>query len=214
MTLVEERGRFAAGLAGHLVDALEGPAGCQGLPERVSRHFAYRADDERLFVLAGPQEAARPATLDLALAYGLSYAGDRDLTVVLLAGGAEATVRRAAWLDVPVRVVEYDPADPAPDPRPRARSRPGRSSSRGFAADGHPQLRPAHRNGYRAWHCRGRSVLRITTGATGVVIPAGVDGTDGGHGSPLRSSSTSPTSWRPTSSSGCVERWRRPSTSV
>jgi hypothetical protein len=204
MTLVEERGRFAAGLAGHLVDALEGPAGCQGLPERVSRHFAYRADDERLFVVAGPQEAARPATLDLALAYGLSYARDRDLTVVLPAGGAEATVRRAAWLDVPVRVVEYDPADPAPDPRPRAlparavvleglRGRPlvplpapaapARLASAGRLAawaDGHPLLRPAHRNGYRAWHCRGRSVLRIATGATGVVIQAGVDGTDGG----------------------------------
>jgi hypothetical protein len=205
MTLHEDRDRFASGLARRLVDALGGPAGCDGLPERRSRHFAYRADDQRLFVLAGPQEAARPATLDLALAYGLSYAGDRDLTVVLPLAGTEATVRRAAWLDVPVRVAEYDPTDPAPDPRPRvvpARAvvleqlqgrplvpvpGPGEpaelSSVRTLAAwaDRHPELRPAHRNGYRAWHCRGRSVLRITSDAMGLVVQAGVDATDQGR---------------------------------
>ena len=204
MALVEDRARFAAGLAEHLVEALDGPAACQGMPERVSRHFTYAADEERLFILAGPQEATRPATLDLALAYGLSYAWDRDLTVVLPMGGAEASVRRAAWLDLPIRVVEYDPNDPAPEPRPRViparavvleelRARPlvlppGGPEQTDVAwvsvlaawAEDHLQLRPAHRNGRWAWHCQGRSVLRISRGAGELVIQAGVDTAGGG----------------------------------
>jgi hypothetical protein len=42
------------------------------VPERVWADFADKADDQRLFVLAGPQQPAAPATLDLALTYGLA----------------------------------------------------------------------------------------------------------------------------------------------
>src|SRR6266511_5970028 len=93
MSLAQDRERFAGGLAQQLVRALDGPPGRSGLPERVSQHFAYAADDERLFVLAGPQELTHPPVLDLALAYGLSYVGNRDLSVVLPRDGPGVTAR-------------------------------------------------------------------------------------------------------------------------
>lgn len=146
---------------------------------RVSGYFSYFADADRLVVVAAPEK--RPEEVDKALAYGLSYAGDRDLWLALPAGTAAATLDRVAFLDVPVRVFEHGAGVPVPRIVPSkhtvlVRAREARLATEVHDlgatgacvaplvawADAHPDLETAHRSSYLAWHCRGRQVLRIS----------------------------------------------------
>jgi hypothetical protein len=65
------------------------------LEEKVPRRFAFFGDTDRLVVIAGEQEDAH---VQLALVYGLSLRGHRDLTLVLPAGHSNATEQRIPWL--------------------------------------------------------------------------------------------------------------------
>jgi hypothetical protein len=60
-----------------------------------SKRFAYFADGRRLLVVAGAQEERQ---VELALAYGLHWRGDRELLLALPAGMSTATQQRVPWL--------------------------------------------------------------------------------------------------------------------
>lgn len=77
--------------------------------------------DDTLFVAVAPFEHHREAAF--ALAYGLTYAGDRELVLVLPAHLSGPSLRRCAFLDLPIRVIEYEPRTvSAAGPSPPARS--------------------------------------------------------------------------------------------
>jgi len=65
-----------------------------------SRAFHYFADGQRFLVVSG---VADSKVVQLALAYGLTYRGDRRLVLALPAGYSEATMQRAPWLRDDVR---------------------------------------------------------------------------------------------------------------
>ena len=108
--------RFARRDASNLAEKVSGSKTVEFDPgRRVSETLVLRAtpDGERLVVLVGPGED--PGDVDAALAYGLSYQGDRDLLLVLPEGQREIrglepvaswwpTCARAAHLWTPVRV--------------------------------------------------------------------------------------------------------------
>lgn len=87
---------------------------------RTSAATVLRRDsrDATLAVLVAPGESA--ATTDRALAYGLTYQGDRDLLLVLPGSRGPdpclptivPTASRLPWVATPVRIVAYDPDDP------------------------------------------------------------------------------------------------------
>ncbi len=186
--------RAAAGAAGPLVP-LEVPEGW-----RASKAMTLLRDpdDSVLVVVVSPDE--QRATLDLALAHGLSFQGDRDLRLVLPDEGAERwrpTLWRMAWLRPSVRLLLYTPgeADLAEqivpprwqvlaamrtDDRLRIDDHDlgaGRVFVDGLVArlDADPRLQAAHRESYRAWHVLGRQVLRLQRGPRGLVrMTAGV----------------------------------------
>lgn len=186
-----ERERFRTDSAVHLAEKAGLPSAPWTSERRVSGHFAYFSDSQTLVVAAGPQETDRD--VDLALAYGLSYSCDRDLVLVLPAGRAAATLHRVAWLDVPIRVFEFDeayiepvviPARIAVGERAKEQIAVGRHSLRNrqqwvaplldeIASD--ERLVEAHRSSYLAWHCRGRQVLKLRWTRSGVEAVAGVD---------------------------------------
>lgn len=115
------RQRFAVTVAPRLAALLLGDDGVQhdpGVRVPAATRLYRSADGERLAVLVPPGEA--PRTVDAALAYGLTYQGDRDLLLALPthAGGdpvpeaAMPSVIRAAWVVTPVQVFIYDPDPP------------------------------------------------------------------------------------------------------
>ncbi|MGY1680633.1 PGN_0703 family putative restriction endonuclease [Geodermatophilus sp. SYSU D01176] len=73
-------------------------AAAMGIPERSSDgrsdRFAYFADETRFLVVAGPQEGD---AAQLALAYGMTWAGDRRLVLALPHGHCTATAQRIPW---------------------------------------------------------------------------------------------------------------------
>ncbi|MEQ1504670.1 MAG: hypothetical protein ABMB14_20690 [Myxococcota bacterium] len=157
---------------------------------RTSDFFAYFADSDRLAVVAGPHE--QPVDVDKALAYGLSYSGDRDLLLLLPAGACWPTLARVAFTDVPIRVFEHDEAGVRPLVVPSRRAvldgmRTGLVTAvhelaaralwvAGLVAwaDAHPELNGAHRQSYLSWHCRGRQVLRVQKVGGGLQVVGGV----------------------------------------
>lgn len=72
------------------------PSGQSGFSAR----FAYFATDSDLVVVAGPQEKQNA---DLALAYGLTYCGDRKLALVLPEPYAFPTLQRVPFLKTDLR---------------------------------------------------------------------------------------------------------------
>ena len=65
-----------------------------------SARFTCFADQERLLVVAGGQEGRQ---VELALAYGLSWAAGRQLLLALPRGMSSATAQRIPWLSSDVR---------------------------------------------------------------------------------------------------------------
>ena len=78
----------------------------------LSSRFSYHGTDARFVVVAGAQEKR---LVDLALAYGLTYCGDRRLALVLPRAWAFPTLQRVPWLKSELRptVYVYDPGKPA-----------------------------------------------------------------------------------------------------
>ena len=156
----------------------------------ASEYFAYFGDGESLAVIVASQETSRD--VDKALAYGLSYAGDRDLLLVLPKAQTWPTLARAAFLDVPVQVFEYDDVGIAPLVIPAEREvfERLRGGIRTGVHDlgeqqswveellqwtgGQVELSRADRNGCLTWHCRGRQVLKVRRADAGFKIEAGV----------------------------------------
>ncbi|MEX5636820.1 hypothetical protein [Parafrankia sp. FMc2] len=166
------------------------PYTCPGFP--LSSALVFFADATTLAVLVGGEEDA--LTVDSALAYGIAHAPGRELAVVLPAGAEAATVCRAAHLDRPVAVWTHDgtavtrvpPAERADVPaemrETKLRGGEHDLGTRGgwiehliSWADRHPDLVPAHRGSYRAWHCAGRQLLNVRRSRTGLALVAGVN---------------------------------------
>jgi len=176
-------------------------AGRVGLPtaplnsvgHRLSTLFDFRVNDHTLAViLSNPDLPQHQA--DLALAYGLAWVGDRDLVIVLPASRVEPTRERLAFIEVPVRLWEFD----ATGVRPVAPLTKGEVLER-FAeplrgtiahdlrdrtawvadlltrAHEHHDLDAVVRPKYLAWHCEGRQVLKVQRSTAGLSIVAGVD---------------------------------------
>jgi hypothetical protein len=98
-TASSERARFNAVDAPQIAASIDPtliPAPDQG----GSKRFAYFADAQRLLVVAGPQEQR---DVELALAYGLHWRGERELVLALPAGMSTATQQRVPWLRADVR---------------------------------------------------------------------------------------------------------------
>jgi hypothetical protein len=166
-------------------------------------YFAYFGDRDTLAVIVGAQEGDRD--VDKALAYGLSYAGDRDLFLVLPAGRTWPTLARAAFLEVPIRVFEHDDVRVTPViiPSPLEVFASARRGIHAAIHDlgqrqawvhelilwatAHPDLARADREGSLSWHCRGRQVLRITRVGARLNIVVGVleTGARARHGPPF-----------------------------
>src|SRR4051794_16117815 len=70
-----------------------------------SERFAYFGSDRQLLVVAGEQEERQ---VELALAYGLTWRGDRELVLALPAGMSTATQQRVPWLRSDVRPIVWE----------------------------------------------------------------------------------------------------------
>lgn len=156
----------------------------------LSTQFGWFADEDRLIVVGCPGESQRD--LDFGLAYGLAHAGDRELVLVLPRGSETATQRRIPWLDTHVTLHVHDQnAVHRVPPLARHEVLIGYDDSIAAAAhqlgergewvdrlttwaDTCPELVPAHRKSYLAWHCRGRMLLKVRRSRGAVTVTAGV----------------------------------------
>lgn len=109
-SIANRRERFEAEVAPLLVQQTVG-----ALPAwrttKLSKRVSFFRDDHTLCVVAHPSGDQRDT--DTALAWGLAYAGDRDLALFLPDRAEEPTLQRAAWITVPLRVFTYDDNQPA-----------------------------------------------------------------------------------------------------
>jgi hypothetical protein len=161
----------------------------------LSKRFAWFATDDQLVVIGTPVEA--PRDIDLGLAYGIAYARDRELVLILPAGMEEPTRIRMPWIDRAIRLATYDSGGAVTELPPYAKTETLASYSDPIAdsdhllgdhetliarlrqwADDCPELTAAHRGSYLAWHCEGRLVMRIQRVKGGVRVSAGVHATD------------------------------------
>jgi hypothetical protein len=155
-----------------------------------------------LMAVVGAHEAVD--AVDEVLAYALAWQGDADLVLVLPEGRMGLTLERLPFIATPVRIFTYTSdlhLSPTVIPAPAeilqmAATRPLRATSPHDlggtqslwvedlikTADEHWALVHAHRATYRAWHCRGRQVLRIERVKPGLKITAGVDYSKPGNG--------------------------------
>jgi hypothetical protein len=158
----------------------------------LSRKMSFFADDDRLVVIV--PWGRRGPDVDEALAYGLAYAGDRDLWLVLPHHSVTATMDRLPWIDAPVRVWSHGAEAVVKELLPLRRVDVlGRYRVDALETAEHllgdpaawvapltawaqaaPSVRPAHRPGYLAWKCGGMTVLRLTRTGNGVRVQAGI----------------------------------------
>ena len=175
-----------------------GPTSPFEVKGRLSTLCSFFADDDRLLVIAKP--FVDQSSADHALAWGLAYRGDRQLSVLLPVAVAEPSRLRAPWFAPSVRVLTYskDQVD-EPDPLTQIESidryrhwveevpaELGQQSSwiqpllewlRTV-----PAVEAVARNSYVAWHVHGRQVLKMTPGRNRLAIVAGVDAQSEFHG--------------------------------
>lgn len=190
--MAARRAAFTAGPAIELARAVRPgvTAWSAGGRMPLSKLFAWFADEDALVVVGCPLERQRD--LELGLAFGLAHMGDRELILVLPAGTEEPTRRRLPWLDVPVRIFTHEGGvvtavpllaraevlalvnDEVVTTTHRLRERTGWVERLLQWAGSTPELVPAHRPSYLAWHCHGRMVLRIKRSRGGLTVTAGV----------------------------------------
>jgi hypothetical protein len=160
----------------------------------MSKRFTYWANDKHLLVVVPPLAGGR--TADQALAYGLSYTGDRQLALALPENTVTATLRRLPWIESTVTVYAVGESDLS-DIRPLDRltrdevravtsafGRPDHDLGPGAPAvasliewaNKNAHLTPSHRTSALVWKCRGRKVLELRAASGSVSIVAGVTG--------------------------------------
>jgi hypothetical protein len=189
-------------------DNASGIAAAIGMTRRSSDgrsdRFTYFEDDERLLVVAGPQEGD---DVQLALAYGLTWAGARRLVLALPRENSTATRQRLPWFAEDRRPelwlhdasgVEAVPChDRGATVRavlerlggvsPRAEFTAAATALRLGAAAGavdllvdwatrDERLDAAHRQNERSWHCSGQRVLSVRRTRSGLRLLAGIHG--------------------------------------
>jgi hypothetical protein len=93
MSLQQDRRRFNAQTAPVLAERVGVPGSWNG---HGSERFAYFCDDQRLVIVAGPQEGRY---VDLAFAQGLEHRGSRRLVLILPQEHAFATLQRAPYAE-------------------------------------------------------------------------------------------------------------------
>jgi hypothetical protein len=198
VSLQEDRKKFNAQTAPRLAKRV-------GFSKRWTGHgserFAYFFDDERLAVVAGPQEGSQ---VDLAFARGLEQRGSRRLVLILPEDHAFATLQRAPWFradarpevylhdgvtthgcDLPTRdeTVRRLAAkhEGSPEVELRKATTPAYLGACSDAvydlvewATKEPLLDAGHRRGERSWHCMGQKVLSIKGTTIGLAITAGI----------------------------------------
>jgi hypothetical protein len=174
--------------------AVGGPSTRLSVKERLSTLCHFFADDEQL-VLVG---RAGIDDVDLALAWGLAYRGDRSLALVLPADQASPTMIRVPWLVPPVRVFTFTNDGVVAEPPPLSQAESiasfaGRTSivehpsTLGATADWvapvlewtatAPGLNRDERSSYVTWQVGGRRVLTMTPSAKRLTVVAGVQST-------------------------------------
>ena len=178
-----------------LSDAVGGPTSPFEPEQKLSSLCSFFADEDRLAVVADTQ--ADQNSVDLALAWGLAYRGDRSLSLVLPSDRAEPTLIRAPWLMPPVRVFTYEGAtlaEPLPLTKDQSlhwfRGRTWAAADPEMLGDKADWVRPViewasiapqvdlvTRSKYVAWHVAGRQVLKMTPTKKRLTIVAGVDST-------------------------------------
>ena len=194
------RARFNTEVASKIANKL-------GLPDQqpsgYSKRFAFFADEARLAVVAGSQEAD---DVELALAYAVRHANGRALTLVLPHGLTNATTQRVPWLRAQFRPAIYThrngrdiqilPSLSQQDTvAALSQTRKGLSPTEELSKATAPVnlgkstegvwglvewattcalLDPGHRSGERSWHFAGQRVLSITRTKGGVSIVAGI----------------------------------------
>jgi hypothetical protein len=164
--------------------------------QKLSTLCEFFADDDQLVVVARPDIKAKDC--DLALAWGLAYRGDRQLSLILPVQPALPTRARAPWFLPPVRVFTYEGASRVEEPPPMTQQESIRAfAGRTWDVDQPavlgdkaawvqavldwttiaPQVDMVERPSYVSWHAAGRQVLKMVPTARRLTIVAGVDST-------------------------------------
>jgi hypothetical protein len=163
--------------------------------------FAYFCDDQRLLIVAGPQEGSH---VDLAFAQGLELCGSRRLVLILPEDHAFATLQRAPWFKADARpdvylhdgVTTHACELPTQDETVRRLAAKHEGSPqaelRKAATPAHlgvrsstvydlvewvtkePLLDASYRRGEQSWHCMGQKVLSIKVTTAGLAVTAGI----------------------------------------
>jgi hypothetical protein len=198
MSLQEDRTRFNTQTAPVLAERVGVPGPWNG---HGSERFAYFSDDQRLVIVAGPQEGSH---VDLAFAHGLAHRGRRRLVLILPEDHAFATLQRAPWFKadarpdvylhdgVNTRACELPTQDEtvkrlaakhkgSPQDELRKAAMPAHLGVRSSTvydlvewATNEPRLDASHRRGERSWHCMGQKVLSIKVTRAGLAVIAGI----------------------------------------
>jgi hypothetical protein len=172
-------------------DVIGGPTERFRPGKALSKMMGFFADTDRLLIVVPSSRKARDA--DLALAYGLAWAGDRDLWLALPEDSYDATMDRLPWIETPVRVFSHREGRPV-EVLPRrkvdvlARYREDHLQTvehdlgakaewvaplLAWAASA-PRITSTTRPGYLGWQCDGIGVLSLQSTKHGVRIRAGV----------------------------------------
>ena len=101
------RDAFNTTMASRIATCID-PALVPGPEAGRSKRFAYFADAHRLLIVAGRQEGEQ---IDLALAYGLTWARGKRLLLSLPAGHTTATAQRLPWVSDESRPELYEHSD-------------------------------------------------------------------------------------------------------
>ena len=186
-----------------------GPTAPFEVKGRLSSLCSFFADDDQLMVVA--KRHVDQVAADLALAWGLAYRGDRQLSVVLPESLAVPSLLRAPWLVPTVRVFTYV-NDHVDEPAPLTQTE-SIAGYRHWVQDAPaklgdkatwlapllewlqtvPGMDAVERNSYIAWHVYGRQVLKITPGKNQLTVVAGVDAQSEFHGKkPIKLTLTGP----------------------
>lgn len=155
---------------------------------RTSTTIGLRSTPDSLVLVHAPGEKRKQD--ELALAYGLTYQGDRDLLLVLPTSAIECTLQRLSAIETPVRVFDHDLVEHIVPPRVQVSSELMRDRTLRVAQHDLREfvgvvedlvadlpLRPSHREGYAAWQFEGRGILQARRGVKGLKL----DGEWGPH---------------------------------